>query len=304
VLNSAGGSSASTVLSSVLGTGGMGWNTAGGFTPATGFLNADGVHAVLSFLNTYTETRLLDCPRTVTLDNETAIIEVGTMFPIVNVTAGTSQTTGGSQISYSNLTVRLEVTPRISADHFVQLKVRPQILRLGDSVKTTVGNAVNIVYEFNTRDIKTSVMIPSGNTLVMGGLVEDDIQKGNTKVPLLGDIPGLGLLFRSDTKNRTKSNLIMFLTPTIIEEKDFQPTKSNYLKTPVPTKDTLEGDWSAWDSGAPKRWTKPKPNPAISESDENTEPKKVTKPQTESTKTQFDENAVPAPSPKASGALN
>jgi type II secretory pathway component GspD/PulD (secretin) len=304
VLSGGGGSSASTVLSSVLGTGGMGWNTAGGFTPATGFLNADGVHAVLSFLNTYTETKLLDCPRTVTLDNETAIIEVGTMFPIVNTTAGTVNVSGGSQISYSNLTVRLEVTPRISADHFVQLKVRPQILRLGDSVKTTVGDAVNIVYEFNTRDIRTSVMIPSGNTLVMGGLVEDDIQKSNTKVPILGDIPGLGLLFRNDTKNRTKSNLIMFLTPTIIEEKDFQPTKSNYLKTPVPTKDTIEGDWSAWDSGAPKRWTKPKPDPATSESDDNAEPKHVTKPKTESTKTQFDENVVPPPSPKASGALN
>ena len=141
VLNSSGGSSTTTVLDSLLGTGGMAWNTMGGFTPATGFLNADGVHAVLSFLNTYTETKLLDCPRTVTLDNELAIIEVGTMFPIVNTTAGTANTAGGSQITYSNLTVRLEVTPRISANHYVQLKVRPQILRLGDSVKTTVGDA-------------------------------------------------------------------------------------------------------------------------------------------------------------------
>ena len=157
---------------------------------------------------------------------------------------------------------------------------------------------VNIVYEFNTRDIRTSVMIPSGNTLVMGGLVEDEIQKGNTKVPILGDIPGLGLLFRSDTKNRTKSNLIMFLTPTIIEEKDFQPTKSRYLKTPVPTKDSLEADWGAWNSGEPKRWTKPKPDPATSESDDNAEPKPVTKPKTESPTHQFDENAVPPPSPR------
>jgi len=298
VLNSSGGSSTTTVLDSLLGTGGMAWNTMGGFTPATGFLNADGVHAVLSFLNTYTETKLLDCPRTVTLDNNTAIIEVGTMFPIVNVTAGTVQTAGGSQITYSNLTVRLEVTPRISANHYVQLKVKPQILRLGDSVKTTVGDAVNVVYEFNKREINTSVMIPSGNTLVMGGLVEDEIQKGNTKVPILGDIPGLGLLFRSDTKNRTKSNLIMFLTPTIIEDQDFQPTKSRYLKTPVPTKDTLEGDWSAWNSGAPKRWTKPKPEPATSESDDNAEPKPVTKPKTESPTHQFDENSVPPPSPR------
>jgi hypothetical protein len=277
VISSAGGSSTSTILNSALGTGGLGWNTAGGFSPATGFLNADGVHAVLSFLNTYTETRILDCPRTVTLDNETATIEAGTMFPIVNTTAGTVNVSGGSQITYSNLTIRLEVTPRISANNCVQLKVSPRIVRLGDSVKTTVGDAVNVVYEFNKREMNTTVMIPSGNTLVMGGLVEDDIQKGNTKVPILGDIPGLGLLFRNDTKSRTKSNLIVFLTPTIIDEHDFQPTKTRYLQTPVPTKDSLEPDWSAWDSGQPKKWTNSKKEPPTS---------------------QFDDSAVTPPSPE------
>ncbi|MGA2659577.1 MAG: type II and III secretion system protein, partial [Verrucomicrobiota bacterium] len=282
VIASTPGSSTSTILDSVLGSGGLGWNTASGLSPATGFLNADGVHAVLSFLNTYTETKILSCPRTVTLDNELATIEVGTLFPIVNTTAGTVNVPGGSQITYSNLTVRLDVTPRISANSFVQLKVAPRIFRLGNTVSSTVGNAINSVYEFNERELKTTVMIPSGNTLVMGGLVEDDIQRGNTKVPLLGDIPGLGLLFRSDTKTRTKSNLIIFLTPTIIDEHDFQATKSHYLKTPVPTQDSLEPDWSAWDSGQPKDWSKSKKEP---------------------TTPQFDESAVP-PSPKAPAAVN
>jgi type II secretory pathway component GspD/PulD (secretin) len=99
-------------------------------------------------------------------------------------------------------------------------------------------------------------MIPSGNTLVMGGLIQDNVHQQNTKVPVLGDIPGLGLLFRSDTKSRTKSNLIIFLTPTIVEDEDFQPTKSNFLKTKVPIKDSIEDDWSAWDSGKPKEWGK------------------------------------------------
>ncbi len=272
-------SSTTTVLSSLIGAGGMGWNTASGFNPATGFLNADGVHAVLSFLNTYTETKILDCPRTVTLDNQLASIEVGTLFPIVNTTPGTVQVSGGSQITYSNLTVRLEVTPRISADEFVQLKVVPRIFRLGDPVTSTVGNALNTVYEFNAREMHTTVMIPSGHTLVMGGLMEDDIVKGNIKVPILGDIPGIGLLFRQDTKTRTKSNLIIFLTPTIIKDKDYQVTKSDFLKTPAPKKDDLEAEWGAWDSGKPMDWSKPKP-PA-----------------------QFDDNAPP-PSPKAPASAN
>jgi type II secretory pathway component GspD/PulD (secretin) len=104
-------------------------------------------------------------------------------------------------------------------------------------------------------------MIPSGNTLVLGGLVQDDVRKSNTKVPLLGDMPVLGGLFRSDAKSRQKSNLMIFLTPTIVEDKDFQPTPSNYLQTPVPMTDSVEGDWSAWDSGKPKDWKKKNPQP-------------------------------------------
>ena len=263
LFNSAGSSgmssAASTVLNSILGNGGLSLDTARGFNPATFFLNADGVRAVLSFLNTYTETRVISTPRTVTLDNELATIEVGTLFPIVNTTAGTANTTGGSSISYSNLTVSLKVTPRISANNFVQLQIQPTVLRLGDAVPSKVGGSDNVVYSFQTRDMHSSVLVPSGNTLVMGGLISDELHKGNIKVPILGDIPYIGLLFRSDTKSRTKSNMIVFLTPTIVEDEDFQPTKSTYLKTKVPVKDTIERDWSAWDSGQPMQWSKPSP---------------------------------------------
>src|SRR5947209_5113500 len=106
--------------------------------------------------------------------------------------------------------------------------------------------------------METRVMIPSGNTLVLGGLVQDDVRNGTTKVPLFGDIPYLGHAFRSETKSRQKSNLIVFITPTIVEEQDFQPTPSNFLRTPAPTKDSVDGEWSAWDSGKPMDWSKPK----------------------------------------------
>ncbi len=258
--SSSAGSSVNSVLNSVFGNAGFAANTAQGISPSTFFLNADGVRAVLSFLNTYAETKVISSPRTVTLDNETASIEVGTLFPIVNVTAGTANTTGGSQITYSNLTVSLRVTPRISANNYVRLQVSPRVVRLGSKVTSVVGGVANSVDSFNTREILTSVLIPSGNTLVMGGLIEDNIQQSNIKVPLLGDIPVLGYLFRSDSKTRTKSNMTVFLTPTIVEDEDFQPTKSTFLKTTVPVSDTVEkGDWSAWDSGKPKEWSKPKP---------------------------------------------
>ena len=253
------GSSTASTLNSLLGGGGFSYNTLSGITPGIGFLNADGVRATLSFLNNYSESKVLSSPRTVTLDNEEAHIEVGQMFPIVNTTAGTANTTGGSSVSYSNLTVSLRVTPRISANDYVNLKVTPMVTRLGPLIPSTVGGVDNAVNSFYTRQIETHVMIPSGKTLVMGGLIQDEIDKANTKVPFFGDIPILGYLFRVDSKERSKGNLIVFITPTIIQDTDYQPTKSTYLKTPVPTKDELEEDWSAWDSGKPKDWSKPKP---------------------------------------------
>jgi general secretion pathway protein D len=227
------------------------------FSPATAFMNADGVQAVLSFMNTFAESKIISCPRTVTLDNETAHINVSTARPIINVTPGTANTTGGSSIVYTNLGISLDVTPRISANDFVNLKVIPEVARVADTITRVVGTAGKFeVDEYDSRRIETHVMIPSGNTLVLGGLIQDDIRKGNNKVPLLGDIPYLGMLFRSDTKKRQQSNLTIFITPTIVKDSDYQPTKTDYLQTPVPTSDYLEGDWSAWDSGKPKDFKK------------------------------------------------
>src|SRR5204863_9179723 len=109
----------------------------------------------------------------------------------------------------------------------------------------------------DVRKIETRVMIPSGNTLVLGGLVQDDVRTANNKVPVLGDIPFLGRAFRSDSKSRQKENLLIFITPTIVTDEDFQPTKSDFLKTPVPTSDSVDAPWSAWDSGKPLDWSKP-----------------------------------------------
>ena len=90
---------------------------------------------------------------------------------------------------------------------------------------------------FLTRNMTTHVMIPSGNTLVMGGLIQDEINSGNTKVPILGDIPVLGYLFRVDSKDRTKATSFSSLRPQSFRTKITRPTKTDYLKTPVPKKD-------------------------------------------------------------------
>ncbi|MFO1477093.1 MAG: hypothetical protein U1F98_10635 [Verrucomicrobiota bacterium] len=237
------------------------FDTAKGFNPATAFLDADGVSAVLSFLNQYSEAKVLSEPRTVTLDNETATLSVTRASPIINVTAGTANTTGGSQITYTNLGVILTVTPRVSADNFVNLKVVPEVSRIFDTVTRVVGssgtggNQIFQADEYDIRRIETRVMVPSGNTLVLGGLVLDDIRKSETKVPVLGDLPLIGRAFRSSDKSRQKNNLLIFVTPTIVEQSDFQETaRTEFLKSRAVKE--IEGEWSAWDSGKPYDWSK------------------------------------------------
>ena len=229
-------------------------DTAKGFNPATAFLDADGLSATLSFLNTQTDSKVVAEPRMVTLDNQKASIDVGLLFPIVNTTAGTANTTGGSQIAYSNLTVNLEVTPRIAANDQVELKVLQSVLRPGPPVQSVVGGVANAVPSFFTRQVATAVLIPSSHTLVLGGLISDENQTGNVKVPILGDIPVLGPLFRQDSKERKRNNLIIFITPTIVGDDDYQSASSTFLKTKP--ENTDQSDWSAWDSGKPRDWSK------------------------------------------------
>jgi type II secretory pathway component GspD/PulD (secretin) len=225
------------------------------FSPAMAFLNADGVNAVLSFINQNSEAKVLSEPRTVTMDNSLATLSVTRAVPIINVTAGTANTTGGSQIAYTNLGVILYVTPRISANNYVNLHVQPEVSRVFDTVSKVVGSgtdggaSVFQADEYDIRKIETHVMIPSGHTLVLGGLVQDDLRTGTTKVPVLGDIPGLGYFFRSKTKSLQKNNLLIFVTPSIIGESDYQPTTTDFLKTPIPHHDNA--NWGPWDSTKP-----------------------------------------------------
>jgi Bacterial type II and III secretion system protein len=230
------------------------FDTAKGFNPATAFLDADGVNAVLHFINQNSEAKVISSPRTVTLDNETATLSVTRASPIINVTAGTANTTGGSSISYTNLGVILLVTPRISANDYVNLHVIPEVSRIFGTVRKTVSGLPTEADEYDVRRIETRVMVPSGNTLVLGGLVQDDTRIGNTKVPVLGDIPFLGGAFRSDSKSRQKNNLLIFITPTIVKDSDFRPTKTDFLKSTM--EDTAEKEWGPWDSGKPYDWSR------------------------------------------------
>jgi type IV pilus assembly protein PilQ len=250
--------------------GGFSLNTAHGITPATAFLNADGVQAVLSFLNTDADTKIVAFPRTVSLDGVPTTLMVVQNIPVFEQTqsapaSGASQglatvlpnyekKVGGTILN--EVGVKLTVTPRIAGPTNVLLDVKPEISQKDTLVATeTLNGQVNTAPIFDRRRIETEASVPSGFTLVLGGLDEDTVTKSYTKVPALGDIPGLGYLFRSDSKNHERDSILVFVTPTIITDGDFQPAETGFLAR-KPTTMTPMNE-KAWDTGEPIDWTKP-----------------------------------------------
>ena len=246
----------STVLSPVNNIVGITANTSSGFSPHTAFLNADGLRVALSFLNQDTETEVISTPQAVTLDNEKAVLSITRAFPIFQITPGTVQSPAGSQVTWTNLGTILTVTPRIAGNNNISMTIVPEVSNIDSKDQQVINGQVNSANIYAIRRIETHVVVPDGATLVMGGLVSDSTTKSYTKVPMLGDIPGLGLAFRHENKTRTKQNLLVFLTPTIVTDADYQPTKSEFLKNHPP--DRPDKAESAWDSGKPKTWGKPK----------------------------------------------
>ena len=265
------GSGSSTVGSVVnaVGGGGFSYNTQSGLTPNIGFLNADGLSAVLSFLNSSADAQIMSTPRIVTLDNEEATISVTRGYPVFQVASGSANNAGGSSVSYSNVGTILQVTPRISANDYIWLKVIPEVSSFFGNFSQTTGGGTTAGGQsttqvltapvFDTRTLTTQVMIPNSNTLVMGGLVVDNPNGTYTKVPLLGDVPGLGFLFRSEDKHLNKDNLLIFITPTIVKDTDFQTSKSgDFLKSKAEQLKQSMNPNTAWDSPVPKGdWTDP-----------------------------------------------
>ncbi len=258
------GSSSSTTLNSEpensLNPGGFTINTANGLSPDIGFLSADGVKAIFSFLNQSTEAQVVSTPRVVTLDNQTATIQVTTEFPVINVQAGTQVTAGGSSISYSNIGTILLVTPRITANDYIWLSVNPQVSTFAGTDNKTIDGFLYQADIFDSRVVQSEVLIPNAHTLVMGGLMQDNPNAGYTKVPILGDIPGLGFLFRSENNSLSKDNLLIFITPTILKDSDFKPMQTEFLNSEPRTLPEPMNMHSWWDSAQPRgNWSDPIP---------------------------------------------
>lgn len=169
--------------------------------------------AVIQALKERTKSNLLSTPSILTMDNEEAYIVVGENVPFV--TGSVSTGTGGTVNPYTSIErkdvgVTLKVVPHIGEGGTIRLEVEQEV----SGVKSSKGQAQDLVT--SKRSIKTTVTADHGQTVVLGGLISDDTVLGRQSVPFLGDIPGLGRLFRSDAKSNVKRNLLVFIHPTIV----------------------------------------------------------------------------------------
>jgi len=172
---------------------------------------------LLNALQSDTEANILSTPSLLTLDNNEASITVGQEVPFVTgryTTTGTTTnpTSPFQTIERQDVGITLKVVPHINEGDSL-------ILELEQEVSSLTGTSSSDLIT-NQRKINTSVMAQDGETIVLGGLVKDDVQESVQKVPLLGDIPLLGRLFRSNATTLTKTNLLVFIRPTIIRTSD------------------------------------------------------------------------------------
>ncbi|MDM8566813.1 type II secretion system secretin GspD [Candidatus Halobeggiatoa sp. HSG11] len=173
---------------------------------------------LLQALDSDTDTNVLSTPSLLTLDNQEAEIVVGQNVPFVTGqynNTGTTNNVGNpfQTIQREDVGIKLKVKPQINEGNAVKLDIEQEVSSISPS-----SSASDIVT--NKRNIKTTVIVEDGNMIVLGGLIDEELQQTTKKVPGLGDLPIIGSLFRSESAKKIKRNLMVFLRPVIVRDAD------------------------------------------------------------------------------------
>jgi type IV pilus assembly protein PilQ len=184
----------------------------GGFDPATVAFSIFGassnrfLNLELSALEADGKGKVVSSPRIVTADQVKASITQGTRIPFQKATSS-----GATAVDFIEAALKLEVTPQITPEGNIILDVKVN--------KDSLGNLTGLGREINTKEVKTLVLVENGGTVVIGGIYEMQESSNITKVPLLGDIPYVGNLFKTTTRDYNKTEMLVFLTPKVITER-------------------------------------------------------------------------------------
>ncbi len=182
----------------------------------------ENINIVLKALANSLKTNILSAPRVTTVNNRSAEIKIVEKLPWAEPEVEMSEEgiTVTWNINFEEVGIILKVTPTITEDGRITMELKPEVSEhVGDYKLTVVQGSTQIPYTvpiIDTRSADTKVVIGNGQTLIIGGLIKEKNTEGETKVPLLGDIPGLGWLFKSKKKTKDKTELLIFVSPTIV----------------------------------------------------------------------------------------
>ncbi len=187
----------------------------------------NGWGAVVQAVSTDTNSNILATPHLTTMDNEEAFFIVGQEVPIITGTSvGSNNSNPFTTVERQEIGIKLKVTPQINEGDAVQLTLEQEV--------SSVSGATSVDISINKREIKTTVIVDDGGTIVLGGLIDEDVQESISKVPLLGDIPIIGHLFKTTSTSKRKRNLMVFLRPTIVRDgvtmNEISHRKYNYMR--------------------------------------------------------------------------
>ena len=184
-----------------------------GATAGFGKLNGGGLNflALLNALKSESGFNLLSTPTLLTLDNAEASILVGQEVPFVTGSVTQNNTNPYQTIERKEVGIKLRIKPQINIDNTVRLDIVQEVSSIAES--TGASDVIT-----NKREIKTKVMVEDNGLVVLGGLIGDEAKNSDQRVPWLGDIPGIGRLFRSNASQRTKQNLMVFIRPRIMRD--------------------------------------------------------------------------------------
>jgi general secretion pathway protein D len=187
----------------------------------------NGWGAVVQAVSNDTNSNILATPHLTTMDNEEAFFIVGQEVPILGAISSASANQVQTQsVDREEVGIKLKVTPQINEGNAVQLLIEQEV--------SSVSGATAVDISINKREIKTTVIVDDGGTIVLGGLIDEEVQESVSKVPLLGDIPVVGNLFKSTSTNKRKRNLMVFLRPTIVRDaatmNEISHRKYNYIR--------------------------------------------------------------------------
>lgn len=198
----------SSILSSVFG---MASQTRGGIAT---ILEND-LEMTLAAIGTVARLNVLSRPSILARNGQQATITIGQEVPFIRNSRVTDSGQTINTVEYEDIGIILTVTPYIGSDGLIEMDVAPEISTLTGE-KVAISDTVNAPV-FAKRSAETHVIVPSGKTVVIGGLMEDQETESVTKVPLLGDIPWVGALFRRTARTKNKTELLIFLTPTLVD---------------------------------------------------------------------------------------